>query len=96
MTWAQPRASGLIEEEWRARQDALTRAVRAWVGGKAGQDTAAELRAAVATGTLDPEVAWLAGMQLGDRALLTRALATGPGLLPSQRAMAEARLGELP
>ena len=89
------RARTLLEAEWKGRQDALTRAARAWVSHRLGQDSAAEARAA-ATGSVDPQVLYLAGRTLEDPALLREALATGPGLLPSQRAVAEGLLAEPP
>lgn len=89
------KASHYIEREWAARKDAHTRAARALIGPKPPDDPAAEARAAVATGTLDPEVLYMAGRVLGDAELLRRALATGPGLLPSQRAAAQRALDEL-
>lgn len=87
------RAARLIEAEWAARQDAMTRAARAWIGSRAGQDTGAEARAALATGSIDPEVLYLCGRVLGDAEVLKQALASGPGLRPSQRAVIEGILG---
>lgn len=83
-------AQRMLEEEWKLRQDAATQMARAYVGFRLGQDTAAEARAALATGIVEPRVLLQGGLILKDRALLDRALAMGPGLLPSERRMAEA------
>jgi tetratricopeptide (TPR) repeat protein len=90
-------AHRLLAEEWAARQDATTRMARAyalWFDGDAqGRAQAAEeARLALATGIVDPRVLRLGFEILGDRALAQRALAMGPGLLPSERARLEAAL----
>lgn len=89
------RAAALINREWAGRQDAHTMAARAWIGSRGGADTSADARAALATGSLDPEVLLLAGLVLRDPVALKRALAAGPGLLPSQRRRAEEALAAL-
>lgn len=84
------RAIPVLEEEWTVRQDAMTQMALAYARFRAGQpasDPRAEeqARAALATGIAEPRVLLLGGLILGDDALVTRALATGPGLLPSER-----------
>ncbi len=86
------RALVLAEAELSARQDAVTHMVHAWVVHQTGGDATAEARAAVDTGCLEPRVLLFGGLILKDSALLERALAFGPGLLPSERARAEAAL----
>jgi hypothetical protein len=86
------RALVLAESELAARQDAVTHIVHAWAVHKSGGDATAEARAAVGTRCLEPRVLLLGGLILKDATLLERALAFGPGLLPSERALAEAAL----
>ncbi len=83
----QARAERLIAREWETRQDAMTAAARAWVLSRGGQDMREAAKAALATGSIDPDVLYLAGRVLDDPEVLKRAAATGPGLLPSQRAV---------
>ncbi len=91
-TWLTPRdpaaALALLNDEWKVRQDATTRMARAWAAHRAGDtslDVSAEARAALATGIVEPRVLWMGARILGDDTLLQRALAMGPGLLPSER-----------
>lgn len=86
------RALALLDAELALRQDAPTRVARAYAASRLGQDPRAELIAALQTGTLEPRSLLQAGLALGDDALLERALFLGPGLLPSERARAEATL----
>lgn len=86
------RATRLIEEEWKGRQDALTRAARAWVLSRRGQDMRSEAKAALEAGPIDPQVLYLTGRVLQDPDVMRRALQTGPGLRPSQRAALEGLL----
>jgi tetratricopeptide (TPR) repeat protein len=90
--WLTPRepaaALALLEEEYKVRQDATTRMARAWAASRAGDtriDTQAEAKAALATGSVEPRVLRMGSQLLGEPALLERALAMGPGLLPSER-----------
>jgi Tfp pilus assembly protein PilF len=78
----------ILDEEWKQRQDATTRMARAYARFRAGQDAADEARAALATGIVEPRVLLQGGLILKDPALLARALASGPGLLPSERKIA--------
>lgn len=78
-------AARILDAEWAARQDAVTRMARAYARFRAGQDAAAEARAALATGIVEPRVLLQGGLILDDPALLARAAASGPGLLPSER-----------
>ena len=83
------RALGLAESELQARQDAVTHMAHAWVVFRSGGDGTAEARDAVQTGNLEPRLLLHGGLILADRALLERSLAMGPGLLPSERKLAE-------
>ncbi len=90
--WLTPRdpkeALAILEEEWRVRQDATTRMARAWAAWHAHDpslDAVAEARTALATGIVEPRVLRMGGQVLADPALVARALAMGPGLLPSER-----------
>ncbi|MDP2310130.1 MAG: hypothetical protein Q8P18_29200 [Pseudomonadota bacterium] len=90
--WLTPRdpvaALVLLQDEWKVRQDATTRMARAWAALAAGDtslDASAEARVALATGITEPRVLWMAAKVLGDDTLRQRALAMGPGLLPSER-----------
>ena len=93
--WLAPRdpagALALLNEEWSVRQDATTRMGRAWAawlgGGETAFDPSAEARTALATGIVEPRVLRMGSQILGDDALMQRALAMGPGLLPSERAL---------
>lgn len=87
------RALALLDEELKVRQDAVTRVAHAYAAFYAGKDATAELKVALETGILDPRALFQAGVITKDPALLKRALAMGPGLLPSERAAAEAALG---
>ncbi len=91
--WLTPRDPGaayaILEEEWKVRQDATTRMARAWAAARlqgTPLDPAAEARAALATGIVEPRVLRMGAEILGDDTLRERALAMGPGLLPSERA----------
>jgi tetratricopeptide (TPR) repeat protein len=86
------RALPLLEQELTQRQDAVTHMAHAYAAFRAGQDAEAEARAALVTGIIEPRVLLEGGLLLGDAALLRRALGMGPGLLPSERAQAEAAL----
>ncbi|MDP2317007.1 MAG: hypothetical protein Q8P41_29205 [Pseudomonadota bacterium] len=90
--WLTPKdpaaALALLQKEWTERQDATTRMARAWAAfcAKAPSvDAPAEARAALATGIVEPRVLWMGAEILGDDTLRQRALAMGPGLLPSER-----------
>lgn len=96
--WLTPRdpvaALAILDDEWTVRQDATTRMARAWAAmgvadtspaTKTGLDVSAEARAALATGIVEPRVLWMGARILGDDSLRQRALAMGPGLLPSER-----------
>ena len=94
--WLTPRdpveARRLLDAEWAVRQDATTRMARAhalWFDGDAAARASAaeEARVALATGIVEPRVLALGARVLGDRTLAARALAMGPGLLPSERAL---------
>lgn len=98
-TWLAPRdpagAVKLLEGELQARQDAVTRAAWCWaraLAGEPAQALEAELRAALATGTVEPRVLLHAGLVLRDAELLRRALASGPGLWPDEQALAREAL----
>lgn len=90
------RALALLEDELDARQDAVTHMAHAWATYRAGRDGTEEARAALATGNIEPRLLLQGGLLLGDPALLRRALAMGPGLLPSERQRAEAALTPRP
>jgi tetratricopeptide (TPR) repeat protein len=83
------RAIGFLEAELRVRQDAVTRMALAYARHRAGQDTTQEARSVLETGIIEPRTLLQAGLILGDRALLDQALSMGPGLLPSERVLAE-------
>lgn len=90
--WLTPKdpqgALRILEAEWKVRQDATTRMARAWAAWKANDpaiDAAAEARTALATGIVEPRVLRMGGQVLADPALTARALAMGPGPLPSER-----------
>lgn len=89
------RARALVADELRDRQDATTRMVDAWVRYRAGEDAAPLAREALATGIPEPRVLFEGGLVLGDAAVLERALAMGPGLLPSERRRAQEALAGL-
>ena len=81
-----------LDEEWDQRQDAVTRMSRAYAAFRAKAagvpvdvDPATEARAALETGIVEPRVLRMGSAILGDPALCERALAMGPGLLPSER-----------
>lgn len=78
----------LLDRELAQRHDATTRITRAWAASRAGEDTAEEVRSALATGIRDPSVLLLAAEVLSDPALAAQALAVPNGLLPSERARA--------
>lgn len=98
-------ARAILEDEWKIRQDATTRMARAYAawkvggplggGGAGGEpglaplDPAAEARTALATGIVEPRVLRMGALILGDVAIARRALAMGPGLLPSERVALE-------
>jgi hypothetical protein len=70
------------------RQDAVTRMARAYAAWRAHDttiDAAAEARAALATGCVEPRVLLFGGRILQDDALIAKAIGMGPGLLPSER-----------
>ena len=79
-------AVSLLEEELAQRHDAVTRIALAAARAHLGQDTRAELQAALATGINEPRALLQAGLILNDLSLMQRAAAMGPGLLPSERA----------
>jgi len=81
-------ALALLDEERNSRQDAVTHMAHAYAVFRGGGDGAQEAREALATGCPEPRVLLEGGLVLGDRALIDRALAMGPGLLPSERALA--------
>ena len=83
-------AVALLDEELRSRQDAATHMAHAYAVFRGGSDGAQEARDALATGCPEPRVLLQGGLVLGDRALIERALSMGPGLLPSERALASA------
>lgn len=97
--WLTPRdpvgALAILQDEWKVRQDATTRMARAWAAFRVADttgapadtslDVSAEARAALATGIVEPRVLWMGAKILGDDTLRQRALAMGPGLLPSER-----------
>ena len=78
-------AVALLDGELDQRRDATTRIARAWAASRSGQDVAAEVRSALATGIRDPAVLLLAAESLSDPALAADALAVPNGLLPSER-----------
>jgi tetratricopeptide (TPR) repeat protein len=89
--WLTPRdpkrALEILNDEWAIRQDATTRMARAWAAQGAGDtsiDVSTEARAALATGIVEPRVLLIGARVLGDDTLRQRALAMGPGLLPSE------------
>lgn len=82
------RALQLAEQELLERQDAMTHIAHAWAAHRSGMDATAEARDALATGILEPRALLLGGLILGDPARVEQALAMGPGLLPSERALA--------
>ncbi len=90
------RAVALLDQERAAREDAQTLLAWAYASERAGADATDVARAAIATGTLEPRALLHAGLVLRERALLARALATGPGLLPSERAAALSAMAALP
>jgi hypothetical protein len=90
--WLTPRdpkrALELLNDEWAIRQDATTRMARAWAAQGAADtslDVSVEARAALATGIVEPRVLLIGARILGDDTLRQRALAMGPGRLPSER-----------
>lgn len=78
-------ARRLLLPDRASRRDAMTRMAWAWVRHHAGEDAVADARAALASGTRDPQVLWMAAQILGDPHLARAADAQGPGLRPSQR-----------
>lgn len=82
------RALGLLRLELESRGDAVARIALAYAAFRAGEDRSEEIRAAVATGVAEPRALLQAGLALDDPALVARALASGAGLLPSERALA--------
>jgi tetratricopeptide (TPR) repeat protein len=102
------RAVQLLEAEVERRQDAVTRMALAYArfmaGGSAPGVLSTEVRAVLATGIVEPRVLLQAGLILGDgapvsedaRKLLERALASGPGLLPSEQKRARDALAKRP
>lgn len=81
------RAIALLEVELEDRQDATTKMAWAYATHLAGGEAEAVAREALATGIIEPEVLLQASVVLDDPELRARALAMGPGLLPSQRAV---------
>ena len=81
-----------LDQELQNRQDALTKMCHAYARFRLGQDAADEARAALATGTRDPQVLMMGGLVLHDPGPLNAALTLGPGLLPSERARVQAAL----
>lgn len=71
---------------------ALARVARAYLHWLGGADASAEARSALDTGMGQPRVLLYAGLITRDPAMLHAALATGPGLQPSEIAMARAAL----
>lgn len=98
--WVAPkdpkRALELLSDELLNRQDAVTHMAHAWATSLAGMDGTQEAKDALATGCVEPRVLLEGGLILHDRALLTRALSMGPGLLPSEKAEAQAAVASLP
>lgn len=89
---APERAVALLTDELTVRQDAVTHMAHAYASFRGGKDAGDEARAALATGIIEPRTLLEGGLVLHDPALLQRALAMGPGLLPSERKKAEAAL----
>jgi tetratricopeptide (TPR) repeat protein len=93
----------LLQDERRARRDAVTHMTYAWAlfhdgksaGGMSAVSAATDARAALATGCPEPRVLHHGAIILGDIDLARRALAMGVGLLPSERAELRARFPEL-
>ncbi len=85
-------AYALLVEEQRERQDAATLAALAWAERETGRDGAPHAEAAKATGTIDPRTLLFIGLTLDQAEILERALGSGPGLLPSEVALAKAAL----
>jgi hypothetical protein len=56
----------LLDAELLQRRDATTRVARAWVAARLGQDVADEVRDALSTGILEPEVLLMAAEALRD------------------------------
>jgi tetratricopeptide (TPR) repeat protein len=83
------RALALLDEERKSREDAQTLLAWAYAAHRAGRDARDVARRAIDTGILEPRALLHGGIVLGDAALLDRAIASGPGLLPSERALAE-------
>ncbi len=85
-------ALAILEEELKGRQDATTRMAHAYAGARVRSNDprdVEEARAALATGIVEPRVLLQGGLVLQDPLLLARALASGPGLLPSERLQAQ-------
>lgn len=89
------RALALLDEERAARPNAVLRVAAAYAAFRLGKDTRDEVLAALESGTREPQTLVQAGLILGHQGLLEQALATGPGLFPSERARAEAALAAL-
>jgi tetratricopeptide (TPR) repeat protein len=83
-------ALALLDEELDVRKDPVTRMARAYAAFRLGHDVRDEALAVIATGIPEPRVLLQGGLILGDPALLGRAAASGPGLLPSERRQIEA------
>jgi len=97
------KAVDLLTAEVETRRDAVTLMALAYARFRSGSDhviCAAQARSVLATGIVEPRVLLQAGLILGAtvpisddaRALLGRALDSGPGLLPSEQAMARAAM----
>lgn len=101
------KAVQLLQAEVEARKDAVTLVALAYARFRSGSDhriCGAQARSVLATGIVEPRVLLQAGLILGDdvpvskeaRDLLERALDSGPGLLPSERKLAEVALNRPP
>lgn len=85
-------AVALLEAELKIRQDPVTRMALAYARFQADPGVRDALRpeaeSILGIGLAEPRVLFQAGLLLSDPALLARALAAGPGLLPSERDLA--------
>jgi tetratricopeptide (TPR) repeat protein len=95
-----PRSLTLFDAELKDRQDATTRAMHAYARYRAAGAVDARIYAeafgALDSGTLDPQVLVRAGIVLGMARVVRKGMELEPGLLPSERALAEQALATLP
>ncbi len=88
-------AKRLLERDLASRQDPLTKMAWLWARFRCGETVAEEAREVLDAGSGEPRVSLWGGLILLDNAALQRAVAMGPGLLPSELSLAEQTIASM-